>query len=167
MLYSMWRSTISEYRRTFSIEWNSMDGSVRPLIIPKNWYWLVGKSKRAFPVQIGHSTQVDAQSERGSLRPLCFEAQKVGVASNPGDALTISGQVLSAVTATGRYAWKLEVIAGPLDQTVSRSTFVVAHDNSAFGAGWTFGPTDHLVTIAADPVNNLPAGMLRVCGTGG
>ncbi len=35
------------------------------------------------------------------------------------------------------------------------------------GAGWTFGPTDRLVSIAADPTDGLPAGLLRVFGTGG
>ncbi|HBI43948.1 MAG TPA: hypothetical protein DDY78_14015, partial [Planctomycetales bacterium] len=38
-------------------------------------------------------------------------------AGNAGDGLTIAAQVPYAVTATGRYAWRLEVIAGPLDQT--------------------------------------------------
>jgi YD repeat-containing protein len=87
--------------------------------------------------------------------------------SNPGDALTIAAQVPYPATATGRYTWKLEVIAGSFDQTTTGSTFVVANDNSPFGAGWTFGPTDHLVNIPADTVNNLPAGILRVYGTGG
>jgi hypothetical protein len=87
--------------------------------------------------------------------------------SNAGDGLTIAAQVPYAVMATGRYAWRLEVIAGTLDQTVSGSTFVVANDNSPFGAGWTFGPTDHLVNIPADPANGLPAGILRVYGNGG
>jgi YD repeat-containing protein len=87
--------------------------------------------------------------------------------SNPGDALTIAAQVPYPVTATGRYTWKLEVIAGSFDQTTNGSTFVVANDNSPLGAGWTFGPTDHLVNIPADTVNNLPAGLLRVYGNGG
>ncbi len=86
----------------------------------------------------------------------------------PGDPLTIAAQVPSAVTTTGRYPWKLEVIvAGQLDQTVTGATFVVAEDASPFGAGWTFGLTDQLVSIPYDSVNNLPAGMLRVYGTGG
>jgi YD repeat-containing protein len=87
--------------------------------------------------------------------------------NHPGDGLTIAAQVPYAVTTTGRYAWKLELIAGALDQTVSGSTFVVAQDASPFGAGWTFGPTDRLVNIAADPANGLPAGILRVYGNGG
>jgi YD repeat-containing protein len=45
------------------------------------------------------------------------------------------------------------------------STYIVAQDSSALGAGWTFAGVDQLVSIAADA--NGPAGMLRVYGTGG
>ncbi len=66
--------------------------------------------------------------------------------------MTQTAQVPSAlaVTTTGRYIWSLQLTAGAINQTVSGSTFVVANDNSPFGAGWTFGPTDRLVSIAAD-----------------
>ncbi len=85
----------------------------------------------------------------------------------PGDALTVAAHAPAAVTTTGRYPWKLEVIVpGQLDQTVTGATFVVAEDASPFGAGWTFGLTDQLVSIPYDSVNNLPAGMLRVFGAG-
>jgi YD repeat-containing protein len=85
---------------------------------------------------------------------------------NPGDVLTMGAQVPSAVTTTGRYNWSLLVlIPGQSNQTINGSAFVVAEDSSPFGAGWTYGPTSELYSIAAS--GSYPAGMLRVYGTGG
>jgi RHS repeat-associated protein len=85
---------------------------------------------------------------------------------NPGDVLTMGAQVPSAVTTTGRYNWSLLVlIPGQSNQTINGSAFVVAEDNSPFGAGWTYGPTSQLFDIPAS--GSYPAGKLRVYGTGG
>src|SRR5208283_1868367 len=54
---------------------------------------------------------------------------------------------------------------GSVTRTLSGSTFVVAQDNSAVGAGWSYGMIDQLIPMAAD--SNGPAGVLRVYGTGG
>jgi RHS repeat-associated protein len=85
---------------------------------------------------------------------------------NPGDVLTMGAQVPTAVTTTGRYNWSLLVlIPGQSNQTINGSAFVVAEDSSPFGAGWTYGPTSQLYSIAAS--GSYPAGKLRVYGTGG
>ena len=42
---------------------------------------------------------------------------------------------------------------------------MVAQDDSAVGAGWSYGMIDQLIPIAAD--SNGPAGVFRVYGTGG
>jgi RHS repeat-associated protein len=85
---------------------------------------------------------------------------------NPGDVLTMGAQVPSAVTTSGRYNWSLLVlIPGQSNQTINGSAFVVAEDNSPFGAGWTYAPTSQLVDIPAS--GSYPAGKLRVYGTGG
>ena len=86
---------------------------------------------------------------------------------SPGDPLTIAVQLpsTSVVSTTGRYPWSVSVqIPGQSTQTFSGTAFVVTQDASPFGAGWTFGPTDQLVSIAASGSN--PAGMLRLYGTG-
>ena len=86
---------------------------------------------------------------------------------SPGDPLTLAVQLpsTSVVSTTGRYPWSVSVqIPGQSTQTFSGTAFVVTQDASPFGAGWTFGPTDQLVSIAAS--GSAPAGMLRVYGTG-
>jgi RHS repeat-associated protein len=86
-------------------------------------------------------------------------------ADQPGDQLALNVQVPNAVTTTGRTAWSLSLQAtGMTTQNASGAAFVVAEDSSPFGAGWTFGPTDQLVSIAAG--GGYPAGMLRVFGDG-
>ena len=75
---------------------------------------------------------------------------------SPGDPLTLAVQVPSAVSTTGRYPWSVSVqIPGQSTQTFSGTAFVVTQDASPFGAGWTFGPTDQLVSI---PASGRPGG---------
>ena len=87
---------------------------------------------------------------------------------SPGEVLTVAQQVASAVTTTGRYSWQLDITLNygtPIVRTVTGTTFVVAEDASAFGAGWTFHGADRLVDITASGSN--PAGQLRVLGSTG
>src|SRR5262249_24516899 len=84
---------------------------------------------------------------------------------NPGDLITISAQVPSAVTTTGRYAWSLSVTAGGTTLTPSGTAFVRAEDASPFGPGWTFSPLNQLYDIPSDSTG--PAGKLWLYGTGG
>ena len=75
-------------------------------------------------------SQLSLRSFRPIKCPMVATFTYSTAGSNPGDPLTISAEVPYAVATTGRYTWKLEVIAGPLDQTITGSTFVVANDNS-------------------------------------
>ncbi len=87
---------------------------------------------------------------------------------SPGDTLYALQQPSSAITSTGRFPWSATVTMNygtPIVRTVTGVAYAVTQDSSPFGAGWTFGPTDQLFSIAAD--GNGPAGMLRVYGTGG
>src|SRR5207247_2200775 len=69
----------------------------------------------------------------------------------PGDVFTFALQADQTITATGRYGYSVLVqVPGHADQTVTGSTFVVAQDASAFGAGWGFAGVDQLMSIAAD-----------------
>ena len=52
-------------------------------------------------------------------------------------------------------------IPGQSTQTFSGTAFVVTQDASPFGAGWTFGPTDRLVSIAAWAAPGGDAARLR------
>jgi RHS repeat-associated protein len=85
-----------------------------------------------------------------------------------GDVLTMALQA-PTVTATGRYPWSVQVsstgFGGNHSGSASGVAYIVVENNSPFGAGWTFGPVDQLVSIAAD--SNGPAGQLRLYGTGG
>ncbi len=86
----------------------------------------------------------------------------------PGDTLYASQQPSSAVVSSGRLPWSITVTINystPIVQTVTGVAYAISEDSSPFGAGWTFGPTDQLFSIAAD--GNGPAGVLRVYGTGG
>jgi YD repeat-containing protein len=86
--------------------------------------------------------------------------------AHPGDVLTLALQSPTTITTTGRYGYSVTVQpAGLSAQTITGSTYVVAQDNSAFGAGWTFSGLYSLVSIAAD--SNGPAGQLMVYGDGG
>ena len=55
-------------------------------------------------------------------------------------------------------------IPGQTTEVFSGAAFAVTQDASPFGSGWTFGPTDQLVSIAAS--GSYPAGMLRLFGHG-
>jgi len=84
----------------------------------------------------------------------------------PGDVFTFALQADQAITTTGRYGYSVLVqVPGETDQTITGSTFVVAADGSALGAGWGIAGVDKLVSIASDATG--PAGMLRVYGQGG
>src|SRR5262249_44868069 len=59
---------------------------------------------------------------------------------SPGDLITVAQQAASAVTATGRYTYALQVTVNygsPLTTTIHGATFVDVEDSSPFGAGWT------------------------------
>ena len=80
---------------------------------------------------------------------------------HPGDLIEVAAQVDSAVSTTGRYAWTLQVTMNygtPIVESVTGTAFVVAEDSSPYGAGWTLGAVDQLVSIAASGSN--PAGLL-------
>jgi len=79
---------------------------------------------------------------------------------HPGDPLVIAAQVPSAVTTTGAYSWSLLVlVSGQPNMTASGTAYVVAQDNSPFGAGWTFAPVDQ--------IDSVTGGVLLAYGTGG
>jgi YD repeat-containing protein len=85
---------------------------------------------------------------------------------SPGDVLTLALQSATTITTTGRYGYSVTVQpSGGTAQTITGSVYVVAADNSVFGAGWTFAGLNQLVSIAAD--GNGPAGELMVYGSGG
>jgi YD repeat-containing protein len=87
---------------------------------------------------------------------------------SPGDVLTINQQAATIVTATGRYLWSATItITNDTNHvtTIKGTAYAVVQDASSFGSGWTFAPTDQLISFSADA--NGPAGVLRVFGTGG
>ncbi len=77
-----------------------------------------------------------------------------------GSTLTLALQSSTQITASGLYNYSVTVqpYGGSAD-TLSGSTFVVAEDGSALGAGWTFRGVDQLIP--------LTGGVLRVYGAGG
>ena len=91
---------------------------------------------------------------------------------SPGSLVTLALQVPTAVPSAGRHRWQLDLTintsgGGTVLQSASGSTFTVANDTSPYGAGWSFSGVDRLYYIPADVPNALPAGVLRVFGTGG
>ena len=94
-----------------ALVYNSDSVSVRPVIQAT----LSSANASALP------SQITAILTWNDGTPTTFTYSTAG--SNPGDPLTISAEVPYAVATTGRYTWKLEVIAGPLDQTITGSTF--------------------------------------------
>jgi RHS repeat-associated protein len=88
-----------------------------------------------------------------------------GLAS--GDLALVGQQVSTAVSTTGRYVYSLQMnLATPaVSRTVTGVAYVVAEDNSPFGAGWTLAGVDKLVSVTA--TLTYAAGMLREYGSGG
>ncbi len=91
---------------------------------------------------------------------------------SPGSLVTLAMQVPTAVTGVGRHRWQIDLTinlsgGGTVLKTASGSTFTVENDAGPYGAGWSFSGVDRLYSIAADVPNGLPAGVLRVYGTGG
>ena len=89
-----------------------------------------------------------------------------------GDLLTLAQQVSSPVTTTGRYVYSLTVTMNyttPIVRTLTGATFVDVEDSNPFGAGWTFGSTDSLVSVALQTSGTytFAAGLERVYGAGG
>jgi RHS repeat-associated protein len=83
----------------------------------------------------------------------------------PGTPLTFAVQSTAAVTATGSYPWSLSVsIPGQNPLTASGTAYIVAADNSPFGAGWSLSTLNQLVPIMAS--GSSPAGELWVYGDG-
>jgi RHS repeat-associated protein len=89
-----------------------------------------------------------------------------------GDAYAFALQVGSAVTATGVYAWKVEVQATLPDTTVITRDLsgylpLVVNDGTTtdpFGPGWSVGLVDSLVDVPA--ATGVPKGKLYVSGFG-
>jgi hypothetical protein len=88
-----------------------------------------------------------------------------GLAS--GDLAVVGQQKSSAVSTTGRYVYSMQLyLATPaVSRTVSGTAFVVAEDNSPYGAGWTMAGVDKLVSVTA--TLTYAAGLLREYGSGG
>jgi RHS repeat-associated protein len=84
----------------------------------------------------------------------------------PGDVVTVSVQVEDAVSATGRYAWSLDIeFDGQTPLQDQGSAFVRVEDASPFGAGWTLSNLNRLVDIPSNASG--PAGQLWLYGGGG
>jgi YD repeat-containing protein len=75
----------------------------------------------------------------------------------PGDPIVIAAQA-GPVTNVGAYAWSLAGQVGTYTFSCGATTYAVPQDNSALGAGWTFGPVDQLYPTTL--------GVLRAYGTG-
>jgi RHS repeat-associated protein len=81
---------------------------------------------------------------------------------SPGDLLTFSQEVSSAVSSSGHYNWSMQIsfdYATQVTVTVTGTYDVVVEDSSAFGAGWSLSGVDKL--------DVLSGGILREYGSGG
>ncbi len=148
----------------------------QPLILDRS-----GEADQAGdPALVYHSSQVDAypvvqvqvQTPNNASLPASIAARLTfnGVAAATvtystsglaaGSTLTLALQSSTQVTTTGLYNYSVTVqpYGGSAD-TLTGSTFVVAEDGSALGAGWTFSGVDQLVAVTG--------GVLRVSGAGG
>ncbi len=107
--------------------------------------------------------------------PIATNTYTYSIPSNaPGNLLTLALQSSATLTTTARYDYEVQYTVVHSTTTLATATldgttFVVAEDNSALGAGWTYSGTDQLVSIPADTFhsNSYPAGELEVYGTGG
>ena len=78
-----------------------------------------------------------------------------------GDLLTLAIQEPTTVTSTGAYPWSLTVVENygtPVTLTQSGTAYVVTEDGSAFGAGWSLGGVNQIVSVSG--------GVMMVYGSG-
>jgi RHS repeat-associated protein len=122
-------------------------------------------------VQVQLSSANNASLPANITAQLTFNGTAAGTVTysttgfSAGDTLTMALQSSTAITTTGRYDYSVTVQAGSYNQTFTGYTFVVAQDNSALGAGWSFAGVDMLIPLSAS--GSDPAGVLRVYGDGG
>ena len=79
-----------------------------------------------------------------------------------GQELFLAQQVSSAVSTTGAYSYSMQVVLNyttPVTLTYSGTMDVVAETSSGYGAGWTIGGVDRLISVTG--------GVLREYGSGG